>query len=262
MSLLIASWGAGVDSTAMLVGLHERGIRPDAVLFADTGGEKPATYQYIEIFQQWLSQVGFPELQIVLYGGKDATLEDECLRLKVLPSIAYGFKKCSQKWKRDPQDRFCNNWQPAKNAWTLGEKVTKVIGFDAGETRRATFTEDKKYRYWFPLIEWLWARRQCKEAILRAGLPLPPKSACFFCPSSKKEEVLSLKDESPDLYGRAVEMERNAAETNRTVKGLGRHWSWEALGNTDDKQRRLFPEVIDIPCECFDGNDEDDEEAA
>lgn len=29
------AYGIGVDSTAMLVGLHQRGIRPDLILFAD-----------------------------------------------------------------------------------------------------------------------------------------------------------------------------------------------------------------------------------
>ena len=44
-SPLVVSYGAGVDSTAMLVGLRRLGVVPDAVLFADTGGEKPATYR-------------------------------------------------------------------------------------------------------------------------------------------------------------------------------------------------------------------------
>ena len=33
---VVASWGAGVDSTAMLVAMKHRGIIPDAILFADT----------------------------------------------------------------------------------------------------------------------------------------------------------------------------------------------------------------------------------
>lgn len=31
---LVVSYGMGVDSTAMLVGLHQRGIRPDIIMFA------------------------------------------------------------------------------------------------------------------------------------------------------------------------------------------------------------------------------------
>ena len=41
---LVVSYGMGVDSTAMLIGMAQRSIRPDLILFADTGGEKPETY--------------------------------------------------------------------------------------------------------------------------------------------------------------------------------------------------------------------------
>ncbi len=44
MSLLVVSYGVGLDSTAMLVEMHNRGMRPDLILFSDTGGEKPETY--------------------------------------------------------------------------------------------------------------------------------------------------------------------------------------------------------------------------
>lgn len=33
---LVVSYGVGVDSTAMLVAMQQRGIRPDLILFADT----------------------------------------------------------------------------------------------------------------------------------------------------------------------------------------------------------------------------------
>ena len=36
----MVAYGLGVDSTAMLIGLAQRGIRPDLILFADVGGEK------------------------------------------------------------------------------------------------------------------------------------------------------------------------------------------------------------------------------
>ena len=37
---LVVHYGAGVDSTAMLVGMAQRGITPDLILFADVGAEK------------------------------------------------------------------------------------------------------------------------------------------------------------------------------------------------------------------------------
>lgn len=43
--LKVVSFGGGVNSTAVLIGLHDRSEIPDAILFADTGGEKPKSTQ-------------------------------------------------------------------------------------------------------------------------------------------------------------------------------------------------------------------------
>ena len=104
--------------------------------------------------------------------------------------------------------------------------------------------------------EWDWGRDECIRAIEGAGLGVPTKSACWFCPASKKREVLALAKEHPDLFRRAVAMEHNAAPNLGVVKGLGRHWSWENLVKADEAQLRLFPDAPDEACLCFDGTDE------
>jgi len=92
---LVVAHGLGVDSTAMLIELAHRGIRPDLILFADTGGEKPETYRYLPVMQSYLRRVGFPAVTTVQYQPKWAvysTLEDQCLHTGTLPSLAYGGK--------------------------------------------------------------------------------------------------------------------------------------------------------------------------
>jgi hypothetical protein len=49
----VVSFGAGTNSTAILQGMLERGEKPDAILFADTGGEKPGTYRHLLRMQIW-----------------------------------------------------------------------------------------------------------------------------------------------------------------------------------------------------------------
>ena len=61
----IVNLGLGVDSVAMLVGLKDRDRRPDHILFADTGSEKPETYDYLPIIDAWLARVGFPAVTVV-----------------------------------------------------------------------------------------------------------------------------------------------------------------------------------------------------
>jgi hypothetical protein len=52
-------FGAGVDSTAMLVALRAAGLRPDIITFADTGGEKPPTLTHIDRINELLSTWGW-----------------------------------------------------------------------------------------------------------------------------------------------------------------------------------------------------------
>ncbi|WP_316835036.1 hypothetical protein [Pedobacter nutrimenti] len=204
---LIVAYGLGVDSTAVLVKLHQQGIRPDAILFADTGNEKKETYAYLPVINAWLQEVGFPPVTVVRYEPKDfknyppyATLGENCLTNGTLPSLAFGFKSCSLKWKVAPQNAWTNKWLMAVDYWKVGGKVLKIIGYDASpkDLKRyahAKDLEDPLYQYWYPLIEWNMDRQACKAAIQSAGLPVPPKSACVFCPATQPHELLEFRKE-------------------------------------------------------------------
>lgn len=201
----VVSFGGGTNSTAMIIGMYLHKIPIDLILFADTGGEQPHTYEFIETFNGWLEKHGLPQITSVQYHDKDGnrlTLEQECINSGTLPSIAYGFKRCSLKHKIGTQEKFCNNYQPCRDVWASGQRVHKFIGYDAGETRRiqhaAPIDEvDKKYEKHYPLYEWGWTREECVRVIERAGLPKPGKSSCFFCPLHEEEGNTSPVGKSP-----------------------------------------------------------------
>lgn len=183
---------------------------------------------------RWLKDHGMPEITRVYKTTKDGrrlTLEDECLKSGTLPSIAYGFKRCSLKHKIGPQEKFCNNYPPCRKVWSRGKKVVKFIGYDAGEHYRSDKVllrdlADPKYSKWYPLMEWGWDREACIRAIEAAGLSQPGKSSCFFCPSMRAEEIIDLREHYPDLFRRALALEDNARANLKTVQGLGRNYSW------------------------------------
>jgi hypothetical protein len=229
---LVVAYGLGVDSTAALIGLQRLGIRPDAILFAEVGGEKDETYAYLPIINEWLRRVGFPEVTVVTYRAKDfkhwppyETLEQNCLTNGTLPSEAFGFGSCSQKWKLAPQKAWLKEWAPAVECWASGQKVLRVIGFDASgkdqaRTYRAENIQDPLFEYWYPLQEWGWDREECKARIAAAGLPIPPKSSCFFCPNMSPAEV---RDLPADKLRRIVLMESRAKPRLTKIEGLWRN---------------------------------------
>ena len=251
----IANYGGGTNSTAMLIECYKRGIEVELILFADTGGEKPHTYQYIDLFSRWLVDHGMPKITVVRKAGNGETLEEACIRLKSLPSIAYGFKTCSSQFKREPCEKYLNNYGPTQELWKSGGKVIKMLGFDADETRRAAvqLPEDqaKKYELEFPLIDWDMGRDECIKTIQDAGLCLPGKSACFFCPSSKPHEVKQLASVYPDLMERALKIESNA--DLRSINGLGRNFAWKDVIATDDMFADDFHLAPELLCDCYDG---------
>ena len=235
---IVVAYGMGVDSTAMLIGLRDRRVPIELMLFADTGSEKPETMAYLSIIQKWLAAQSMPPVTVIKRHSPragDMSLHAECLRKRVLPSLAYGGHSCSLKWKVDPQWSFTKRhfgWNGRAQTWPHGPSITKLIGYDAGpgdarRIRNATGKWPPGHCYRYPLTEWGWTRERCEEVILGEGLPLPMKSACWMCPASKKSEVDWLAQTHPNLAATAIAMERLAhARGLTTTRGLGRRWSW------------------------------------
>lgn len=242
----VVSFGGGLNSTAMLLGWLNAGYsQPDLILFADTGSERQETYDHVLRFSKWLEAQGWekptderfkPEQGVITWtkkGGREETLEEYALRTENLPSLAYGKKSCSHKFKIEPQEREVNNYAPARQEWKAGRKVVKLIGYGAEEGKRVAKAkiEDDKYIYRFPLAEWGWDRQRCQKEILQEGLPLPPKSACFFCPATGKDGIHKLQQERPDLVDRALTIEKTAMDAGNVkhIQGLGRWYSWHSV---------------------------------
>ena len=110
--------------------------------------------------------------------------------------------------------------------WESGQRVQKCIGFDATEDHRVkggggTYAVGNfsicpdpdlpafkdRYDVLYPLRDYGFNRQRCGEVIKEAGLPIPPKSACFFCPAMRQIEIQRLAVIDPDLYKLAIEME-------------------------------------------------------
>jgi hypothetical protein len=252
---LVVAYGMGADSTAMLIGLEKRNVRPDLILFADTGGEKPETYAYLPVIQAWLRDVGFPPVEVVRYRPPIApydSLYGNCWHNETLPGLAFGRKSCAIKWKRQPQDQRVRRWPPAQETWDGGLKVQKLVGFEAGEEYRryGDRGDDPRYEYSYPLMDWEWTRETCEQVIAAANLPVPVKSACYFCPAMKKPELVQLAAEHPDLYAQAIALEDRylagkhyGSGEGRSTRGLGRRFAWRDHGEAAGMHSQIIPNV-------------------
>ncbi|MBW2690666.1 MAG: hypothetical protein JRC99_12130 [Deltaproteobacteria bacterium] len=293
-SPVIVCYGGGVDSTAMLIAMRDAGIVPDLITFADVGGEKPDTYHYVRSMDSWLVKNGFPKVtwckKITTDRVEYSDLEGNCVDNETLPSLAFGMKSCSIKWKAGPQDYHVKGCKSGPNKcdphpiWIesreTGIKPVKLIGYDSSpaDIRRSgkIKTEDNDFFYAYPLQDLGWKREDCVKRIAEEGLPVPIKSACFFCPASKKWELWWLAGAHPDLFERALVMEyralvgkhsrfdevefgdswenmiRNADRfpSSNTTVGLGRGFAWNHWARTNKVVDDSGAVVMD-PEECL-----------
>lgn len=206
----ILSYGAGIGSTALLVAIcNGNYARADPkstlVVFADTGVERPWTYHYLPVAKKYCKVNGI-RFDIV---RARYNLENYVYYYGILPSRR--MRWCTQKLKIQPI-----RYRALREDVSI--RYLQLIGFDATEENRtrkkplfANCTE------LYPLIELGWDRRDCAHAILRAGLPLPKKSACFCCPFQRLSTFASVMRIFPDLAIRTKKMEE-FANRNRNGK--------------------------------------------
>ncbi len=227
---IAVSFGSGVDSTAMLVALHEAGITPDVITFADTGGEKPETLEHLHRMNKVLQSWSWPLIKVCkripLASTNYTDLYGNCWSNQTLPSLAFGMKSCSIKWKQDPQDYLIKGARSGPNAcqphpvWNTyqetGQRIAKLIGYDCGKAdiRRSKKLPmaDDDFDFIYPLQLIKWQREDCIHAITQAlgAYMVPIKSACYYCPASKPWELFWLAAYHPDLLEKALRLEYRA----------------------------------------------------
>jgi hypothetical protein len=240
----------------MLIKLHQQGIVPRFIGFADVGGEKPETYEYVELMSDWCESVGFPRITVCRHRTLPSTpyedLAGNNTANETLPSLAFGMKSCSIKWKQGPQDKAIMGCSKGANQcdphplWLesqdLGIKPVKLIGYDAGpaDLRRSSRLKDadENFSYAYPLQQLDMDRAACIATIVEAGLPVPIKSACWFCPASQKWELYWLAAMHPELFERALEMEHRAM--------VGKHSRW---GSDECTYGKDWEEFVNKPAD-------------
>lgn len=277
--VLIVSDGLGVNSVALQLCLYEQGIVPAAITSANPGSERARSEWFRDnVMTPWRARVGFPELVTLerrVEGRRRPrawrleTLAQECERIHSLPSVAYGWKKCSAKYKAEPQRWWCERQPWIQEAWTRGEKVVRAIGYDLDEQRRVDKAgtiawkpelEEARFGSWYPPYELAMDRDACLAKIREhfPDIAPPPKSACTFCPNNTLDEWKVLRRDERGKFDEAVAMSRNARLDSPDVVGLMRcnpHGKRQLHVWADGGYPGLPPDDPEdmadaMPCEC------------
>ena len=209
MTLTVCSYGGGVQSTALLVMAAQGDLGIKTFLFANVGddSEHPATLRYVhEVAMPYaeahgvtiheLHRSGLTLHQYITRPGNKA----ETIPVRLANGMPAS-RVCTSKWKIEVLSR----WLKANGA-TKDNPAQTNMGISLDEFQRMRSSSGyAHYTVAYPLIERRMTRQDCINAIQRSGLPVPPKSSCWFC-FAGETEVITPNGAKPikDLVGTAT----------------------------------------------------------
>lgn len=213
----VIAYGGGVQSTALLT-MAARGDlgQVDAALFCNVGddSEHPETLEFVrDVAVPYGAQHGIPVhvLSRVRRDGKTETLWERLMRpgSRSLPipvrmsNGAPGTRSCTADFKIKVMTR----WLKANGA-SKDTPASVIIGISWDEAKRADRRQVQPHEIIeYPLVERRLTRLDCQHIIDDAGLAIPGKSSCFFCPFHCHSAWTNLKRRTPELFDKAVLLE-------------------------------------------------------
>jgi 3'-phosphoadenosine 5'-phosphosulfate sulfotransferase (PAPS reductase)/FAD synthetase len=215
----VLSYGGGVQSAAIAVLIQQGRLpRPDEVVMADTGRESRATWEYLrDVISPMLHVDVIPHsaARVDLYGTNGELLIPAYVKNGAgrLPTF------CSSEWKRDPVLRWLR-----QKGYGRKRPVDIWLGISVDEMHRAKPGRREWAAHRFPLLMDVPLRRSdCLVLVAEAGLPEPPRSACWMCPHRSDQSWRWLRDNVPEEWQAAQDFEADIRKDNpeRTLHKAG-----------------------------------------
>jgi hypothetical protein len=251
------SYGGGVQSTALVVLAAHGIIDFQLALFANVGdnAEHPATLSYVrEVAIPWARARGVEVVELRRQ-RRDGTTEDLYDRLmrpgsRSIPipvrmsNGAPGTRSCTADFKIRVVAK-----ELKRRGATKDDPATVAIGISTDEIQRLNNRrESPGERVAYPLIDLRHDRAACAQIIRDAGLPVPHKSACYFCPFHRAQTWAEMRRDEPELFAKSVALED---ELNRRRDDLGKDHVYLTRQN-----KRLEDAIIEAQPTLFDDGPE------
>jgi hypothetical protein len=211
----VISYGGGVQSTALVVLAMSEGWDIDEIVHVDLmDAESPATREYVALFREWLRREY----------GRDITVIERNMYRDMLDNPAFTpvpwrgrrerfmlQRQCTRQYKVAPLTRYLYGRYPAG-------RIGLMLGISVDEYHRMRDSSAARIEHVYPLVDWRLTRWQCRDIIERAGLSVPYKSSCWFCPYRTLGSQLVLLQHYPQLREMADALE-DRINTERRRRG-------------------------------------------
>jgi hypothetical protein len=211
----VISYGGGVQSTALIVLAMSEGMDIDEIVHVDlVDAESPRTREYVAYVREWLRGVY----------GRDITVIERNMYRDMLDNPAFTpvpwhgrrekfmlKRQCTREYKVQPLQRYLYDRYP-------GGRVGLMLGISVDEYHRMRDSSAVRIEHVYPLVGRRLTRWQCRDIIERAGLVVPSKSSCWFCPYRSVRSQLALVQHYPRLREMAQVLE-DRINTERRLRG-------------------------------------------
>ena len=229
------SLGAGVQSTALLI-MGAQGLfgcpKPDYAIFADTMAEPPWVYEHLEKLKKWVEPYNIPLLVISTANLKEDLLYGSKVSIPAWTIAKDGretpiHRQCTADYKIRPINQKVKELLGFNQDNNVYKRVGCLLGISTDEIYRRKPSRVSWITNLYPLIDASLDRNDCMDIIAKAGMDVPKRSACFFCPFHNDEHWQNLKDNYPKLFEEAASIENsinqkltNGAFLNRRLTPL------------------------------------------
>lgn len=228
----VFSFGGGWQSVAAVVLQAQGKMKPyDLFVFASVGYDsEPETHDYLnQVLMPYAARHGIECVTTSRDKGLLEALRSDTRSVQIpvyMANGAPGRRTCTTDWKIRQVDRFVRRLvtpnchveiglgfsmdeqercRPERQQWHAHEqenaKRPRPIGFNKRNTY-PLLTEVEKP---------IW-RTDIPAIIESAGLPVPPKSACWYCPFSSRTRWIEMRRNNPARFAEAVALERRINE--------------------------------------------------
>lgn len=245
--LNVISLGAGVQSSTMalmaLMAAHgEITPMPDCAIFADTGWEPRAVYDWLS----WLTkQLPFP-VHHVQSGNLRRDIEQHRnstgQRFAAVPwfmvnpdgTDGMGRRQCTAEYKLKPVRRKLRELvglMPGQRCREI--RVQQWIGISSDEITRMKMSRDRWCENRFPLVDLRMSRWDCLRWMEKNGYPTPPRSSCLGCPFHSDAEWRHQRDTSPDEWADTLRVDEMIRHQPKIRSAQYMHRSNKPLSHVD-----------------------------
>ena len=218
--------GAGTQSSALyLMATHrdERVPAVDVAIFADTGDEPGEVYDQLDKLVEYGRRHGGPPIEVVGIGKSLSKL----MRTHFVPIPAFTLlsgrrgmlkRQCTTEMKINPINRYVRGallgLRPGQRA-AQGDRALGLKGFTTEEIVRVKPSLEAWLDIAHPLIDAGMNRWDCRQMLRRAGLGEFVKSACVFCPYRGDREWIRMREETPEEFAAACDVDDAIRDTAR-----------------------------------------------